>query len=74
MNKRAHRLALEAKRGDLSRHAGRGYLLDGLTDADRDAMDADRERQKYDPAEQRRQEHQHLQEQQRMLRTLGSAL
>lgn len=68
MNKRAHRAAFEAKRQLPD------FPVDDLTDAECIAMDVDREAQKYDPAEQRRQEHQHLQEQQRMLRTLGSAL
>ena len=74
MNKRAHRQALEAKRGDLSRHAGCGHPVDDLTDAECIAIDAAYDRSKYDPAEQRRQEHMHLQDQQRMLRTLGNAL
>ena len=65
MNKRAHRAAIEAKRN---------IPPDDLTDAECVAIDAAYDRSKYDPAEQRRQEHMHLQEQQRMLRTLGNAL
>ena len=65
MNKRAHRAAIEAKRT---------IPPDDLTDAECVAIDAAWDKAKTDPAEQRRREHQHLQEQQRMLRTLGNAL
>lgn len=63
MNRRAHRAAFEAKR-----------QLPDLTDAECIAMDEDRERQKYDPAVQREQLRRDIQEQQQMLRILGSSL
>lgn len=65
MNKRAHRQALEAKRT---------LPPDDLTDAECIAMDADRERQKYDPAVQRQRLRDDIDFQQRMLRTMGRDL
>lgn len=64
MNKRAHRAALEAKRT---------LPPDDLTGADRDFLDADRERQKYDPGVQHQRDHDDIQWQANMLRTLGGS-
>lgn len=76
MNKRQHRAAVQAKRGDieLSRHRGRGYRVDDLTDEDRVYMDTDRERQKYDPVVQQQKLHDDIEHQQRMLRIMGSSM
>lgn len=75
MDKRQHRAAVQAKRGDieLSRHRGSGYRVDDLTDEDRVFMDADCERKKYDPTVAQQRLHDDIQHQQRMLRILRGA-
>lgn len=58
MSRRKFRQAAEAKRQ---------IVVDGLTDEERDRIDAAWDFTKYSPQEQRRREHADLQEQQRML-------
>jgi len=76
MNKRQHRAAVQAKRGDidLSRHAGRGYPVDDLTDAECIAIDAAYDRAKTDPAAAAAREHRQITEQQQMLGILRGAV
>lgn len=74
MNSRKHRAALEAKRGDLSRHAGRGYPVDDLTDEQCIAIDAAWDKAKTDPAEQRRREHALIQDQAQMLHIMRRSM
>lgn len=74
MNKRSHRQALDAKRGDLSRHAGRGYPVDDLTDEQRDVIDASWDAAKSDPAVQRQREHAQIQDQAQMLHIMRRSM
>lgn len=63
MNRRDHRAAFQAKR-----------QLPDFTDEECDVIDAASDAAKYDPAEQREQLRRDIQDQQQMLRILGSAL
>lgn len=90
MNKRNRRAAIETKRMpyDVVAEYGSGIDdvderyrmfdcdqdLDGLTDADRIHLDADRERQKYDPGVVLEKQHAMLQEQQRLLHIMRRSM
>lgn len=65
MNRRDHRAAFQAKRT---------LPPDDLTDEQRAQIDAAWDWQKHDPAAQREQMRRDIQDQQQMLRILGSAL
>lgn len=72
MSKRKYREAAMAKRQDLSRAVGRGYILPEFTQEELLAADKAYDREKTDPQQQ--QLHDQIQHQQRMLRILGSAV